>query len=86
MPTNHPTPIPTNAQLADHLDDGADRIENPAMADFEGVIRLAAARLRETDESTPLLPSLVAELRRLANDSQDSRTSAAIFRLLGNLA
>jgi hypothetical protein len=82
MPTNDNT-SPTNADLAEMLIDGADSIENVVAHEFEGVIRLATERLRHTDDVTPLLPSLVAELRNLARDSQDSRTSSAIFWLLG---
>jgi hypothetical protein len=63
----------------------ADNIMNPAMHELESDLRLAATTIRETEESAPLMPSLVAELKRLVHDSQDSRTSAAIFRMLGNL-
>jgi hypothetical protein len=63
-----------------------DNIMNPAMHELENDLRLAAAAIRESGGSAPLLPSLITELRRVANDSQDSRTSAQIFRLLRNLA
>jgi hypothetical protein len=81
MPITHDSTPDLATRLLEH----ADNIMNPAMHQLESDLRLAATAIRETDESAPLMPSLVAELRRLANDSQDSRTSAAIFRLLGNL-
>jgi hypothetical protein len=75
----------SNAALSDHLSDLAETLADwAALHGHIDVLQLASERLKVLPLPTPLLPVLVKELRRLAHDSQDSRTSASLFRLLGS--
>jgi len=58
-----------NRRAATRLEDLADSIENPGAHEAEQDIRAAAARLREIDNPTPLIPRLVGELTKLATFS-----------------
>jgi hypothetical protein len=73
----------TNAGLANRLIDYADAIENPGAHEAEQDIRLAAARLKELDDPTPLIPRLVAELTKAATFSSDPETRTVLRGLLG---
>jgi hypothetical protein len=46
----------------------------------------AAERLRQTDETVPLVPRLVNELRRIAFNALDLETKRSLQSLLGELA
>jgi hypothetical protein len=74
----------TNAELANRLIDHADAIENPGAHEAEQDIRLAAARLKELDDPTPLVPRLVAELTKVATFSTDPETRTVLRGLLGS--
>jgi hypothetical protein len=75
----------TNQELANRLIDHADSITNVAAHQTEADIRLAAERLRHADDQTPLVPKLVAELRRIALFSADIGTKKSLQALLGEL-
>lgn len=79
-----PTPIISNTQLADTLTNFADNILNPGAHDAEQAIRLAALRLRQTDDPLPVIPSLVAEIRQLAIATSDPETRAGLRNMIGD--
>jgi hypothetical protein len=71
--------------LAKRLEDGADAIENPGVHEFEHDVRRAAKLLREVEDPTPLVPKLVAELRKIATFSADIETRQTLRALLGEM-
>lgn len=62
----------TNAELANRLEEHADRLfETRHSPDAESIVRLAAERLRRTSDQASLIPRLVAEVSRIATLSAD---------------
>jgi hypothetical protein len=72
-------------ELAKRLEDWADSIENPGAHEAELDIRRAAKLLREVVDPTPLIPKLIAELKKIALFSTDVETRHALRALLGEL-
>ena len=76
----------TNQGLANRLNDYAEAIDNPASHEMELDLREAARRLRDVDEPAPLIPKLIAEIRKAALFASDLETRTALRALLGDLA
>jgi hypothetical protein len=84
----------TNAELANRLEKYADGLIESGRDrhEAEPIVRLAAARLRRTDDQVPLIPRLVAELSRFATlgaglDMKNSpRALPPVPRLVSELA
>jgi hypothetical protein len=76
----------TNVGLANRLTGYAEAIENPSMHEMELDLREAAKRLREAESPTPLIPRLVAELKKTALFAGDAETKTALRGLLGEFA
>ncbi len=78
----------TNAELANVLDEHANDLIEGGKSDhgIEPFVRLAASRLRESDEPVPPVVALVTELRKIAGESGDADTVLAIRRMLGEYA
>jgi hypothetical protein len=72
--------------LAARLEDHADAIENPSAHQLEADLRDAAAALREVDNPTPVIPKLIAELKKAALFSSDPATRQQLRALLGEAA
>jgi hypothetical protein len=75
----------TNQELANLLEDHANDLIGGGIKehDAEPLVRLAAERLRRTDESIPLWPRVTGELRRIATFSADLDMKRSLQRLLG---
>jgi hypothetical protein len=75
----------TNAELANVLEDHANMLIDGGKRDhgMEPFLRVAAERLRRTDESVPLGLRVVAELRRIADHSYDIEMKRSLRTLMG---
>jgi len=71
------------SELANRLVDYADAIENPGAHEAQQDIRRAADILREVENPTPLIPRLIAELKKVATFSADLETRKTLRGLLG---
>jgi hypothetical protein len=76
-------PNDTTPDLATRLLEHADNITNAAAYELENDLRLAAATISQLDTPTPIIPALVASIRRAAQDTNDASTAAMLRAMIG---